>query len=110
MRQTQTNLFGGRFSGVNKDSGISFPAAEKIAWAYGIPFYRIDNTDTMSATIEKVLAAEGPVVCEVLLDKTQFFAPKLSSKVYPDGHIVSPSLEDMYPFLPEEELKEDMTF
>lgn len=108
MRQTQTNLFGGRFSGVNKDSGISFPKAEKIAGAYDIPFFRIENTDTVSSIIEKVLAVKGPVLCEVVLDETQFFAPKLSSKVYPDGKIVSPSLEDMYPFLPEEELKADM--
>ncbi len=108
MRQTQTNLFGGRFSGVNKDSGISFPQAEKIAGAYDIPYFLIDNLDTMDEVIDKALAASGPVICEVLLDKTQFFAPKLSSKVYPDGKIVSPSLEDMYPFLPEEELKADM--
>ena len=62
----------------------------------------------MGKILENVLHAEGPVLCEAVLDKTQFFAPKLSSRVFPDGRIVSPSLEDMYPFLPAEELKEDM--
>ena len=108
MRQTQSNLFGGRFSGVDEQSGISFPSAEKIALAYGIPYFLIDNTETMGEILGKVLHAEGPVLCEAVLDKTQFFAPKLSSRVFPDGRIISPSLEDMYPFLPAEELKEDM--
>lgn len=108
MRQTQSNLFGGRFCGVDEQSGISFPQAEKIAYAYGLPYFRIENADTVSSAIGEVLAAEGPVLCEVVLDKTQFFAPKLSSKIRPDGTIVSPSLEDMYPFLPEEELEKEM--
>ena len=30
----------------------------------------------------------------------QNFVPKLSSKVLPDGSIVSPSMDDMVPFLP----------
>jgi acetolactate synthase-1/2/3 large subunit len=33
------------------------------------------------------------------------FAPKLSSRKLPDGRLVSPSLEDMFPFLPEEEMR-----
>ena len=35
-------------------------------------------------------------------------APKLSSRRLPDGSIVSPSLEDMFPFLPPEEMKENI--
>ena len=108
IRQTQTNLFHSNFCGINAESGISFPSAEKIAHAYGIPYYRIDSVDAISSVLDAVLSQEGAVLCEVLLDKRQFFAPKLSSKVYPDGTIVSPSLEDMYPFIPEEELKKDM--
>ena len=108
IRQTQTNLFHSNFCGINAESGISFPSAEKIAHAYGIPYYRIDSVDAISSVLDAVLAQEGAALCEVLLDKRQFFAPKLSSKVYPDGTIVSPSLEDMYPFIPEEELKKDM--
>ncbi|MBE7087067.1 MAG: thiamine pyrophosphate-binding protein [Clostridiales bacterium] len=110
IRQTQTNLFKGNFCGINKDSGISFPEAEKIAYAYGIKFFRIDSVEGIKEKISEVLNSDGPVICEVVLDKTQFFAPKLSSKVYPDGKIVSPSLEDMFPFLSEDELKESMTF
>ena len=38
-----------------------------------------------------------------MLDPHQNFEPKSSSKVMPDGKIVSPSLDDMAPFLDREE-------
>lgn len=85
MRQTQTNLFDGRFSGVKKDSGISFPAAEKIAGAYGIPFFRIDNVDTMSATIEEVLAKTGPRFAKWCSTKHSFLPPSFPPRSIPTG-------------------------
>ncbi len=108
IRQTQTNLFKDRFCGFSADNGISFPSAEKIAHAYGLTFHKIDSLETIDATISKVLSSQGPVICEVVLDKAQNFAPKLSSKSLPDGTIVSPSLEDMYPFLPSEEMQNNI--
>ena len=104
IRQTQTNLFKGEpLVGVSSDNGISFPDAEKISNAYGIPFYRIDNIDKAAETVKSVIDREGPVFCEVVLDIEQNFEPKLSSKVMPDGTIVSPELDDMFPFLPRDE-------
>lgn len=99
IRQTQTNTFHANFCGVSKENGVSFPAAEKIAAAYGIPYLKADNLDTLDETIARLFETDGMVILEAVLDKEQFFAPKLSSKSLPDGTIVSPSLEDMYPFL-----------
>jgi acetolactate synthase-1/2/3 large subunit len=48
------------------------------------------------------------MVCEVMLDPNQQFEPKISSKLLPDGRMVSSSLEDMFPFLDEKELLENM--
>ena len=42
-----------------------------------------------------------------MLERDYIFAPKLSSKKLPDGTMVSPSLEDMYPFLSREEMEEN---
>ncbi len=104
IRQTQTNLFKGEpFVGIGDGSGLSFPDLEKIAYAYGIPFVRIDDLNDVDAGIDKFLNTEGPVLCEAIVDDTQFFAPKLSSKVLPDGKIVSPPIDDMFPFLSREE-------
>ena len=38
---------------------------------------------------------EGAVICEVMVDNRQFFEPKLSSKVLPNGKIVSPEIDDL---------------
>lgn len=103
IRQTQTNLFKLPLVGVCDGNGLSFPEAEKIAGAYGIPFYRIDKLDEAEAILRRALTTEGPVFCEIVLDPGQNFEPKLSSKVLPDGRIVSPPIDDMYPFLEREE-------
>lgn len=45
----------------------------------------------------------SPIFAEIVVDETQNFAPKLYSKVLPDGKIVSPEIDDMFPFLDREE-------
>ena len=47
---------------------------------------------------------------EAVVDKEQFFAPKLSSKMLPDGKMVSPQIEDMFPFIDEAEMAEIMNY
>lgn len=90
---------------MSKDYGISFPEAERIAFAYNLPFYRISSLDVIDEILNNILSTEGPMLCEVVLDPGQSFEPKLSARSLPDGTMVSPSLEDMFPFLPEEEMK-----
>lgn len=107
IRQTQTNLFEPPLVGVCDGNGLSFPDIEKIAAAYGIPYARIEQLSDIHANVKEVLAQDGPVLCEVILDPEQNFEPKLSSKVLPDGRIVSPEIDDMYPFLPREEYEEN---
>ena len=107
IRQTQTNVFHENFCGVDRDSGVSFPSAERIATAYQIPFVRAENPHTLHADIKRALETEGPVICEAVLSPKQPFEPKLSSRVLPDGRIVSPPIDDMYPFLDREEYEQN---
>ncbi len=103
IRQTQSNLFKPPFIGIDGDSGISFPDFSKVADAFHLNYFRIENEKDCDGMIKKVLLSDGPCICEVIVDEKQNFAPKSSSKVLPDGRIVSPSLEDMAPFLPRKE-------
>lgn len=103
IRQTQTNLFKPPFVGVSAESGVSFPEFSKVADAFGFKYAKVDTLSSMKEDIDAALAIEGPVLCEVFLDENQFFAPKLSSRVNPDGTIVSPPIDDMFPFLTREE-------
>jgi acetolactate synthase-1/2/3 large subunit len=105
IRQTQTNLFSPPLCGVSGDNGVSFPDAQRIAYAYNIPFRKIESVTDIKRQITEVLEPEGPVIIEVVIDPEQFFEPKLSARQLSDGSMVSPSLEDMFPFLSEEEME-----
>ncbi|MDR0688182.1 MAG: hypothetical protein LBF55_05790, partial [Prevotellaceae bacterium] len=102
IRQTQTNLFKAPVVGVSEDNGVSFPSAERLAYAYNIPFMRVTSIDGISE-LHNFIGNTGPAFCEVVVDPQQNFEPKLSSKVLPDGRIVSPPIDDMFPFLDREE-------
>ena len=103
IRQTQTNLFQPPLVGVCDGNGLSFPDLEKLSWAYGMRYVKIDDSSDIEAKVKEVLEGNDPVLCEVVLSDKQTFSPKLSSKVLPDGKIVSPPIEDMFPFLEREE-------
>lgn len=106
IRQTQTNLFKPPFIGIDSDSGVSFPDFKLLASAFGLRYYTLDSEIECGKVIDEALNCEGACICEVVVDPSQNFAPKSSSKVLPDGKIVSPSLDDMAPFLDREEFEE----
>ena len=105
IRQTQKNFFGEPLIGIGVDSGdLTFPSMEKLAWAYGFPYVSIHNNQEIGEKVEETLAIDGPVLCEVFVTLEQNFEPKSAAKKLPDGTMVSPPLEDLSPFLPEEEM------
>jgi acetolactate synthase-1/2/3 large subunit len=106
IRQTQSNFFG-RLVGESGASGVSFPDYNRVATAYGIPSARVEHVDCISQ-LWRLLDAPGPALCEVMVDPAQEFEPRLKSRQLPDGTIVTPALEDMYPFLDAAELESNM--
>lgn len=106
--QTHRNFFGGVEVGGGPKSGVTFPDYGRVSEAFGIPFQRCAHHEKMAEAIAATLAIDGPAVCEVMLDESVAFAPKLGSKQLTDGRIVSPSLEDLSPFLSREELQDNM--
>jgi acetolactate synthase-1/2/3 large subunit len=108
IRNTQLNFFGAaNLVGEGPASGVSFPDMIKIGQAYGLPAIRIEKLD-FAGQLEQVLQTPGPVLCEVVVDPKQTVSPRLSSRVLPDGRIVSSPLEDMFPFLEREEFRGNM--
>lgn len=105
IRQTQKNFFGEPLVGIGVDSGdLTFPNMEKLAWAYGFPYVSIHDNKEIGEKVEETLAIDGPVICEVFVTLEQNFEPKSAAKKLANGGLVSPPLEDMAPFLPEEEM------
>lgn len=110
IRQTQTNLFGEHTKvGIGPESGdLSFPSYEKLAEAFGYSYYAAHSNAEMKEAVDKMLASEGTAFCEIFVSPEQNFEPKSATKRLEDGTLVSPPLEDLAPFLPEEELKRNM--
>ena len=109
IRLTQRNLFRDELVGVGPESGdLGFPNFEKLAAAFAIPYYRIEKTRDLTSGIEEVLERDGYALCEVICTTEQIFEPKSATKRLEDGRLVSPPLEDLSPFLPREELRDNM--
>ena len=107
IRQTQTGFFKGRKIGESPETGVTFPEMRRVGEAYGIPSFTISKIDDL-ATVRRELETTGPTIFDVYLDPAQEFEPRLRSRILADGKILTPNLEDMYPFLSPEELSANM--
>lgn len=106
IRTSQTNFFS-RLAGAGPDNGVSFPDFVAVAAAFGLPARRLASAD-FPHQLDGILGAPGPCLCDVVLDETQGFEPRISSRKLDDGSIISPPLEDMFPFLDRDELASNM--
>jgi len=104
IKTMQDRNFDGLHVGSTEESGLSMPDLGRIAAAYGIPYYRIDDDNMLESTVKAVMAEKGAVICEICgaLDFDEI--PKCISSVDECGKRVSAALENPFPFLPEEEL------
>jgi acetolactate synthase-1/2/3 large subunit len=107
IRQTQTGFFQGRKIGESSESGVTFPKMKRIGEAYGIPSFTIGTVADLDL-VRRELQTDGPTLFDVSLDPSQEFEPRLRSRILADGKILTPNLEDMYPFLTPEELASNM--
>ncbi len=107
IRTTQDNFFGATI-GSGPHDGVSFPDYVAVASAYGLPARQVKDPGELDGAIRWVLESGGPAMCHVQLDPNQLFEPRVKSRALPDGSLVSPALEDMYPFLDRDELAGNM--
>jgi acetolactate synthase-1/2/3 large subunit len=104
----QDNLFKGKYMGSNPESGVSNPNFVKLAEAYGFKTYSFNNNTELENEIDKVLNETGPVLCEIMMVENQLLIPRVQSSKDKNGKIISNSLENMFPYLSEEEMKKIM--
>lgn len=110
IRITQSNLFSEHKKvGIGPESGdLSFPDFGKLSTAFGYKYLSAHSNAEMKQVVDEALATDGPLFVEIFTDTEQRWEPKSSTKRLPDGTLVSPPLEDLAPFLPREELQENM--
>ena len=62
----------------------------------------------MKQAVDRAMAEDGAVFCEIFVSPEQVFEPKSATKKLEDGSLFSPPLEDLAPFLPREEVLENL--
>ena len=103
----QERNFDGFYVGSNEKSGLFMPNLEKIAYAYDIPYLKIEKKEDIQDAVKKAMAAEGAVLCDIIGSLWFDEIPKCISSVDKEtGKRVSAYLENPYPYLSEEEMQE----
>ena len=108
IRNTQDKFFEGRHFGTSPISGVSFPSLEKIAKAYNFEYIKIKSLSKLKKNISKILDSTKPIVCEIILPDKEQILPSSSAKQNEEGKIISQPLENMFPFLSDEEFRREM--
>src|SRR5205814_4619266 len=85
IRASQAAFFGSCKIGCDTATGQTLPDVRRVAEAYRIPTDTITNQRNLADDIRRVLAAPGPVVCDVHLALDELRQPRLSSVQLPDG-------------------------
>jgi len=99
IRHNQHNYMDDRFLGIGPDSGLETPDFCKVAAAYGLDSCELTAGHDLEQTIQEILAREGPFVCQVRVQEFGEIAPKIASRVMPDGSLKAAEFDDLYPFL-----------
>lgn len=97
LRQTQEKA-SMRLSGVNEESGVSFPNFRWVAHSFGMTAGEIRTWDDFERIIPAFLSCDGPCLVDYHMDPRQLFVPKLDP-IYVDGKGTSPRFCDMSPLL-----------
>jgi acetolactate synthase I/II/III large subunit len=103
IRLSHENFFG-RVIGADRSSGVECPDYVALARAYGLQAIDIRDEADLPRLADAV-AGQGPLLVQVHVDPAQGFAPKLKSRVDAQGRFLTPELDDLFPFLPAEELQ-----
>ena len=104
----QRNNFSSRFAGCSQESGLNFPSLGRIAETYNLKYLYIGKNEEIDAVLKIAMADNDPVLCEVSGSINFDEIPKSMTIANPDGTFTSSLLENLYPFISEEEQKKNM--
>jgi acetolactate synthase-1/2/3 large subunit len=107
IRNMQNGHFSGRQLGCDDGSGMYLPDMRGIAAAYDLPYFRADSLETLDETIKAALS-EHSAICEVVVAEHCIVNPRTLTMLMPDGSMRSSTLENQYPYLPDDEAERNM--
>lgn len=107
MRQSQQHAFGSTMGSGLAD--LSFPHFQQLALAHGVDHLRLARAEHVESSVRAMLDAPGPGFCEVMMDPEQAQEPKSINRRDAAGNITQTPIEDAWPYLPREEIEENLS-
>ncbi len=90
VRQWQELLHGGRYS---QSYSEALPDFVKLADAYGLTGFRAENVDQLDDVIDAMLAHDGPVIADIMVDKNENCYPMIPSGAAHNDMLLGPVAE-----------------
>ena len=108
IRQTSKNFFNGVCIGCTPDTGISFPDFADVAKTFGFEYMKCSSNAEVDEVLPKLMKSKNRVLLEIEQLYDNPVVPKVMSRLDENGKMLTPALQDMAPFLSEDEMKELM--
>jgi len=108
IRVSQQRWFG-RLIAADATSGLTLPDLSRVAGAFGVKALRIGSEAALEDGLRDALSHAGPVLCDVNVPAEEDRVPRISNYRRADGSMASRPIEDLFPPLSREALRENMT-
>lgn len=108
IRQTSKNFFNGAYIGCTPDTGVSFPDFSKVADVFGMEYRKCSSNAELEDAIQWLTDNKNRCLLEIEQRFDDPVTPKVMSRLDENGKMLTPALQDMYPFLDKEEYEKLM--
>lgn len=108
IRQTSKIFFNGAYIGCTPDTGVSFPSFSKVADAFGLEYRKCSSNEEVEDAVRWLTNNKSRCLLEIEQRFDDPVTPKVMSRLDENGKMLTPALQDMYPFLEKEEYEELM--
>jgi acetolactate synthase-1/2/3 large subunit len=110
IKHTHNALFNSdvKATACDSDSGITFPSFAKLAEVFGFEYSKITSPENLDSWLRNIVERNSTFIGEIEMPDFQELVPKSAIKIRRDGTVYSSPLEDMYPFLSQNELQSEM--
>ena len=98
----------GNATATDASNGVTFPNFEKIAYAFDLDYQYVHDEQSFQNLLNKFHDINKSVFVEIKMPEYQELIPKMAVQINDKGEMFTPSLEYMYPFLPEDIVTTEM--
>lgn len=98
----------GNAAATDARNGVTFPNFEKIAYAFDLDYQYVHDEQSFQNLLNKFHDINKSVFIEIKMPEYQELIPKMAVQINDKGEMFTPSLEYMYPFLPEDIVTTEM--